>query len=727
MQVGLPTRKVLRFGAFELDLAARRLSKRGRWIKLQDLPFRLLIALLEQPGAVMSHEELRTRLWGETAVEVDEGLHTAVRKLRAVLGDSATHPRFIGTVPRQGYCFLAQVQGEAIPEGETTEQEQALPSEPGLAPATTWIPAELPKRRSAPRRVWILAVTLLVIAASAFLVSRKTHVGNSPLDIVPITSYRGPQGSPTLSPDGSRVAFAWVGESGDNIDLYVQRLDGTERRRLTTDPAPEQAPTWSPSGGTIAFNRSGQLFTIPATGGQESRLTTAAGPRLSWSPDSRQIAFSDRTAEDGRLGIFLISVDSGERRRLTTPVKASENDIHPAFSPDGQWVAFVRTDVLLASIYRIPVSGGNPVQVARPSMPSAGLVWSPDGRFLLFATGPLAPGLLFVPAGASNATHLERLDVAGFNVFDPSVNGRNGSRQLNLTYAQKSTNWDIFGASIGSRASAPAPLAASNRPDGAPSFSPDGKQMAYSSSQTGYEEIWVSMADGSQPRQLTHFKSAITNSPRWSPDGRWIAFHTSADGNLNIFRVSSEGGAPVRVTDETSAEVEPNWSHDGQWLYFMSDRSGSKQVWKAPVEGGRAVQITQQGGFQAFESDDGRYVYYAKQQRGPGVWRVPVNGGAEAPFSDRPCDNYWTLAGGGLYYVDVAERLPQLLTISGSVSIRRIDLATNRTTTVATIEASFPAGVRALDVTRDGQHLAWVSWRERTTELMMIRNLRIAP
>ena len=99
------TGRVIRFDVFEVDLAARQLRKRERRVKVQDLPFRLLVALLEQPGEVVAREELRTRLWGDTAVEVDDGLHTAVRKLREVLGDSATRPRFIGTVPRRAIVF----------------------------------------------------------------------------------------------------------------------------------------------------------------------------------------------------------------------------------------------------------------------------------------------------------------------------------------------------------------------------------------------------------------------------------------------------------------------------------------------------------------------------------------------------------------------------------------------------------------------------------------------
>jgi hypothetical protein len=159
----------------------------------------------------------------------------------------------------------------------------------------------------------------------------------------------------------------------------------------------------------------------------------------------------------------------------------------------------------------------------------------------------------------------------------------------------------------------------------------------------------------------------------------------------------------------------------------MSDRDGSKQIWKMPAEGGRAIQVTRRGGSQAFESEDGRYVYYAKDLRNPGIWRLPVNGGQETLFNGMPRQNFWTLAGGGLYYLDVEGRLPELYARRGSVPVRRIDLATQEITTVATVEARFPTGVSELDVTRDGQHMVWVNWPVRSSELMLIRNLQIRP
>src|SRR5215468_10645881 len=110
-----PTGKasILRFGVFEADLEAHELRKQGRRVRLQDQPFAVLALLLERPGTIVSREELRDKIWpADTFVDFDHSLNTAVNKIREVLGDSASSPRFVETVARRGYRFLAEVRSE---------------------------------------------------------------------------------------------------------------------------------------------------------------------------------------------------------------------------------------------------------------------------------------------------------------------------------------------------------------------------------------------------------------------------------------------------------------------------------------------------------------------------------------------------------------------------------------------------------------------------------------
>src|SRR5580658_10788039 len=114
---------IARFGVFELDLAAGELRKNGTKVRLQDQPFQVLALLLERVGDVVTREELRQKLWpADTFVDFDHSLNTAVNKLRETLGDSASSPRYIETLARRGYRFIAPVQSNARTESAGTNR-----------------------------------------------------------------------------------------------------------------------------------------------------------------------------------------------------------------------------------------------------------------------------------------------------------------------------------------------------------------------------------------------------------------------------------------------------------------------------------------------------------------------------------------------------------------------------------------------------------------------------
>lgn len=148
-------RRIVSFGVFEADLDNRQLTKSGYRIRLQDKPFQVLALLLERQGLVVTREELKERLWpADTFVEFDVGLNTAIKKLRAALGDAADNPRFVATVPRVGYRFLLPVSTVefSIAVGEKTNAQvprtKAGPGEPTTSPAPSWDPrAEISQGR----------------------------------------------------------------------------------------------------------------------------------------------------------------------------------------------------------------------------------------------------------------------------------------------------------------------------------------------------------------------------------------------------------------------------------------------------------------------------------------------------------------------------------------------------------------------------------------------------
>jgi len=190
--------RVVRFGMFEADLSKGELRKRGRKVPLQDQPFQVLALLLRQPGELVTREEVQRALWpADTFVEFEHSVNTAIKKLRQALGDSADNPRFIETLPRKGYRFIAPVNGL----GAAT---------PAAAPA--------PARR--PFLLWAAAALSVIVAAAAaaWVLSNRVRTPETEPVPVPLTSYPGYELGPSLSPDGSQVAFAWNGPQQDSLN-----------------------------------------------------------------------------------------------------------------------------------------------------------------------------------------------------------------------------------------------------------------------------------------------------------------------------------------------------------------------------------------------------------------------------------------------------------------------------------------------------------------------------
>jgi len=210
-------KRSVRFGPFELDLAAGALRKQGRRIKLQDQPFQVLELLLARPGEVVTREELQKALWpADTFVEFDQGLNTAIKKIRLALGDSADNPRFIETIPRKGYRFIAPV-------------EQG----PQNLAAARW--------RSRPV-LWIAATIAIGVVGTLVTIALRAPVAEPSESVVPLTTFPGWESSPSFSPHGSQVAFTWNGGTKNRVyyeiadyDIYVKQVGEEQALRVPHD------------------------------------------------------------------------------------------------------------------------------------------------------------------------------------------------------------------------------------------------------------------------------------------------------------------------------------------------------------------------------------------------------------------------------------------------------------------------------------------------------------
>jgi Tol biopolymer transport system component/serine/threonine protein kinase len=554
-----------------------------------------------------------------------------------------------------------------------------------------------------------------------------TSMSASSVRVVPFTSFIGREDHAAFSPDGNQVAFVWDGEKHDNPDIYVKSLSGERPLRITSDPAIDILPVWSPDGQRIAFVRIAHpqfnIYTVSSLGNGAERklLTLSRHPgKISWSPDGKFLAVSDKDPGQTVASIFLFSPDTGEKHRLTLPPANIVGDLCPSFSPDGQSVAFIRaTSDLTADLYVMRAAGGeakqlttdNRLRFAYDQGVIGGVAWSADSQTIIFTSeAGGSPSLWKISMFGGTP---ERLSIGGVDVFYPTI----ASNRLAFTQIHGGTPvYQIEGPSSTHPSSDAIRLIASTRSNHTPQFSPDGESIVFESDRSGTHEIWICHRDGTSPTQLTNFGGPYAGSPRWSPDGKQIVFDVHASNIGHIYIVSAEGGPPRRVTSETVDEGLPTWSRDGKWIYFCSNHSGNEQLWKVRAEGGAALQVTKHGGATSFESADGKFLYYSKGPRG--VWRVPVDGGEETLILDIPNAGgwgAWTVVDDGIYFINTA--------VKGTTAIDFFSFATRGVKRI-TVMQDVNEFVSGLEVSPDGQRILYTQQDNLAGDIMLAENFR---
>jgi Tol biopolymer transport system component len=214
--------------------------------------------------------------------------------------------------------------------------------------------------------------------------------------------------------------------------------------------------------------------------------------------------------------------------------------------------------------------------------------------------------------------------------------------------------------------------------------------------------------------KLTSFNGPLTGSPSWSPDDRQIAFDSRTEGWSHIFVMNADGGAPRKLTTGTFNNIIPNWSNDGRWVYFASRRTGSWQIWKVSVSTGQIVQVTRSGGFVGKESPDGRWLYYTKYSQS-GLWRMPLQGGAEVKILNDPPPEYWA-------YFSITREGIYVLNVHGAESgIDFYRFATSSSSRVYKL-AQPPVRYSSLTVSADGRWILFTNAVTRYHDLVLAEN-----
>jgi len=580
--------------------------------------------------------------------------------------------------------------------------------------------------RRTSRARWVAAAAGLAVALSllGFTLARRREAPVPPARVEPLTGMRGLEDWPTWSPDGRQVAFTWDGEKVDNRDIYVKIVGSSEVHRLTTDAALDTLPSWSPDGRLIAFLRCVGACTIhlvsPLGGGERKLGEFEARPlgRPAWSPDGRWLAVArerpeaDTAPEAG--GVSLVPLEGGRPRQLTRESPAGQ-DRAPALSPDGRHLAYAscvtRLPPLPCDVYVLDLGpdlapSGSPRRLTRQGYTVLSLDWARDGASIVYDT-ELGPGLFYLwRVGIDGSRPPERLEIAAAGAMHPAV-APVGRR---LAFRRGGVDQDVARFASGGASEA---FLASPYYDASPSFSPDGRRIAFESARSAERlEVWLAAADGTSPAQLTRGPGRWQGSPAWSPDGRRIAFDSQAEnGRWDLWTIDVDGGVPQKLTHDPADENNPRWSRDGQWIYFTSERDGPRGIWRIPAGGGVEERLTRVGNYGVDESSDGRTLFFKSDWGASALLAHPLDGGPER--TEIPCTRGRVAVVGSSIYYAACEP-------GSAPALRRRDLGRGQDRRLGTLDRY--AGLLA--ASPDGETILYGQNTPPAADLMLIEGFR---
>lgn len=703
------------FESFEVDLRAGELRKNGRKLKLQPQPFRLLALLLQNPGEVVTRDELREELWpGQAFVDFEHGLAAAVNKVREVIGDSAEEPKYIETLPKRGYRFIGKIEpapAEWLPAMSQNESSETARAKAAVAPRDRW-------RRAA---VGLLVITAAVGASAILWLRREPAVRRgAPLVVVPFTSFPGIQTAPSFSPDGSRIAFAWdksqgSSSSGPAFDLYVKAIGSETALRLTDHPSRWINSEWSPDGTQIALHRMAAdengIYVIPALGGPERKLIETHTPYevaapVSWSPDGKWLVYSDTEGGGTAVRVMFLNVETLEIRKLPHD-PACTHEGNAIYSHSGQELAFLCVRSLTEFEYFVAKPDGTAKRsVATIHEFPVGLIWRGDDRALIISRA-LSTGAETDEIEVADGS-IRKLDLPSGVWQAISRDGRK------LAFSLPTNHVGIWRRDLLHRQAKPVQLFASTLQQNNARYSPDGKHVLFGSTRSGAWAVWLADSDGGNLFQIS--RESAAGYGRWSPDSRKIVFAANEpDGLVSTYTVDVSDRVTHKLRTNLKQANWASWSNNGRWIYLRGYEGVGHQLYRCPAEGGDAELLTSgEDPIAPVESRDGKRLYFPERNVNARLMMLEIDrpGTKPAPVPEMPkvsVETQWDLVPNGIYFV--AQDSPRTLSF--------YEFATKRTRPVFTTDWDFDEG---LSVSSDGRYLLYSQADANNANVMIVND-----
>ncbi len=593
----------VRFGVFEVNLETGELYRSGIRIRLQSQPFKLLAVLLEHAGEVVPRETLQHELWGtDTTVDFDHSLGIAINKLREALGDSADNPRFVETLAKRGYRFIAPVSPV---EPATTE------------PATVSVtPATVPQFNQLSR--WVIAgLAAICLALGAMLllwspvrapynIAQVTYSGHVLTNDLDVESF-----SSSVS-DGTRLYFSLIDNGNPVLAVALIANGEISYFHLPSEIGEPLICGLSMDGSNLLVRSHLQaepeqsIWIVPTLGGNARRVPNVLAHDATWMPDGQHLVVAS-----GNELTVVNSNGSNPRHLLTTQGWA----FWLRWSPDGRKLRFTLRDAVrqTSALWEVDADGANAHPLfdgwSQPASECCGN-WTGNGRYFVFQSSHNGHHEIWAQRelhwwqwGSRNPFQITGgpLDYQAPSTTpgNSRVSFLGATSEVQLLHAlPHSSAFTVFDQNLSAAVLA--------------EFSPDGGWVAWLN--MADNSLWRSRVDGSDRIELTMPPLRIF-SMKWSPDNQRLAVMGIEPGKpWKIYLIDTDGGQPIAVLNENRNEADPAWSADGHSIVFgrppdRMDNVQPKAIYQLDLESHKVVEIPGSAGlFSPRLSSDGRYI-----------------------------------------------------------------------------------------------------------------------
>jgi Tol biopolymer transport system component/DNA-binding winged helix-turn-helix (wHTH) protein len=623
VQLSAKTPSRVTFGLFEADLKSGELRKDGYRIKLQALPFKVLTVLLENAGEVVTREEVQLRVWGpDVIVDFEHSLSNAIKKLREALGDSAENPRFIETLSRRGFRFIAPVSFAETQTASSTESFLDAPTDiSAIQDTLSGSAAELTTESPQLARGWNrYRVPVLFFVLGGLLVGgafqiRNAHRPSVPLPRISQITQDGSIFAPEDNLLGWLSAFVTDGfhlftpsnENGHVVLSQISIATGTSQTiALLSEIGSPEVNDISPDGtrllvrSNLGSSVQQPLWVVSVDGGSAFRVSNVLAQDAIWMPDAKRILYTSGNQ------INVVSPDDG---RSTVFATVSGRAFWPRWSPDGKTLRFTIIDAVdhTSSLWEISAgqSTAHPILKAwNDSVHECCGIWTADGRFFVFQATKDGYTDLWKVDASLDASPV-RITNGPLNYNAPAP-GREGEQiffvgqEVHSMLERYDAKRKKYVPQLGFLASASLIR-----------FSRDGRWIAWVDPN---HRLWRALADGTDKVMLTPDSMRVSVAS-WSPDDTRIAFMARDPRQpWQIYMISADGGTPERLLQENRNIGDPSFSADGKYLAFgtVAELMGEKKSRTIEVMELATHRVTEivhsQGLFSPAWSPDGRFI-----------------------------------------------------------------------------------------------------------------------